>query len=104
MGKAYLIGETLKAASPGTCTVVSLSDYKRVSHRLCRFFRRRRVSFIWASIGVMLLAVMMLGAFSGDTILKGIAWVSVGIAFFLIAPFSWWLNGEYHSNRKGAVP
>ena len=96
MEKAYPGQETPKTTSPGLCRVVSLSDYKSVSHRLYRFFRRRSVPFIWAAIGMMLLSVMVLGAIFDSAILKGIAWVSVGVALLLVAPFSWWLNGSFH--------
>jgi len=82
--------------SSGAGTVVFLSDYRRVSHRLGRLLKHRKSSCIWASIGIVLLAVMTLGALSDSAGLKGIAWFSFGIAFFLITPFSWWLNSTSH--------
>ncbi len=96
MEKAHLGHNTSQTRLSGPCTVVSLTEYRRASHRLFRFFRRRTISFVWTAIGVMLLAVMVLGASYDSGILKAIAWLSVGIALFLIAPFSWWLNDTSH--------
>lgn len=82
--------------SKGGGTVVRLSRRRRASHRLNRFLKRRGFPWLWAAAGAILLAVMVLGAISENTIMKKIAWVSVGITFLLIIPFSWRLYGKPH--------
>ncbi len=96
MQKACVTRYPPDTRSSGVRTVVYLSDYKRISHRFGRFLKRRKFSWIWTSIAVVLFSTMSLGAISESSILKHVAWLSFGIAFFLIAPFSWWLSGASH--------
>ena len=44
-------------------------------------------------VGAVLFVAIVFGAFSESRILKGIGTISAGVIFFLIVPFSWWLNG-----------
>jgi len=85
-----------KTRSTGGAAIVRLSRRRRASHRLNRFLKRRGFHWLWTAIAVILLAVMILGAISENTIMKKIAWISVGITFLLIIPFSWWLYGKPH--------
>ncbi len=51
--------------------------------------------------GAVLFATMSLGAFHDSHILKVSAQLSAGIVFFLVIPFSWWLNGLLRKRSKG---
>lgn len=90
--KRVLLGrEKPRTVSLRAGNVVRLDDHPRFTRRPPWLLKRHR-PWVWALIGVTLFATMVLGAFSDSAILKGLAWVSFGILFLLIAPFTWWLN------------